>query len=101
MRPLARGRSPDCAQYNLRRRSTRKDVDVQGSTGMGGSFGKTVLLVVLLVLICATCDGSAEVRGKSDNDIEPITPGQGEKEVGTSNPGGASVERVEVSILAT
>jgi hypothetical protein len=45
---------------------------------MGGSFGKTVLLVVLLGLMCAACDGSAEERGKSENDIEPIAPGHGE-----------------------
>jgi glucose/arabinose dehydrogenase len=68
---------------------------------MGGSIGKTVLLVVLLVLMCAACDGSAEERGRSDNDIESITTGQGEKEEDASNQGGASVERVEVSILAT
>ena len=66
--------------------------------GSGGSFGKTVLLAVLLVLPCAACDGSAEERGKGDNDIKPITTGQGEKD--TSKQGGASVERVEVSTLA-
>src|SRR5215203_6935312 len=68
---------------------------------MGGSFGKTAPLVVLLVLMCAACGGSAEERGKSDNDIESITTGQGEKEEDTSNQGGASVERVEVSTIAT
>ena len=65
--------------------------------GSGGSFGKTVLLAVLLVLVCAACDRSAERSGKSDNDIKPITTGQGEKEKDTSNQRGASVERVEVS----
>jgi glucose/arabinose dehydrogenase len=75
---------------------------MQGSARMmGGSFGKTVLLVVLFVLMCAACDRSAEGRGKSGNDIEPITTGQSEKGEGTSNQGGASVERVEVSTLAT
>src|ERR687889_323714 len=74
---------------------------MQGSARMGGSFGKTVLLVVLLGLMCAACDGSAEERGKSDNDIKPITTGQGEKEEDTSNQGRASVKRVEVSTLAT
>jgi glucose/arabinose dehydrogenase len=68
--------------------------------GSGGSFGKTVLLAVLLVLPCAACDGSAEERGKGDNDIKPITTGQGEKEKDTSNQSRASVERVEVSTLA-
>jgi glucose/arabinose dehydrogenase len=68
--------------------------------GSGGSFGKTVLLAVLLVLECAACDRSAERSGKSDNDIKPITTGQGEKEKDTSNQRGASVERVEVSTLA-
>src|SRR4029453_9963508 len=95
-RPPAAKRSPDCAQYNLRLRS-REDVNMQGS---GGSFGKTVLLAVLLVLECAACDRSAERSGKSDNDIKPITTGQGEKEKDTSNQRGASVERVEVSTLA-
>ena len=74
---------------------------MQGSARMGGSFGETALLVVLLVLMCAACDGSAEERGKSDNDIEPITTGQGEKAEDTANQGGASVERVEVRTLAT
>src|SRR5215213_11486957 len=101
MRSLARGWLPDRAQYNLRRPSSREDADMQGFARMVGSFGKTVLLVVLLGLMCAACDGSAEERGKSDNDIEPITTGQGEKEEDTSNQGRASVERVEVSTLAT
>src|SRR5215208_4870918 len=75
---------------------------MQGSARMmGGSFGKTVLLVVLFVLMCAACDRSAEGRGKSGNDIEPITTGQSEKEEDTSSQDGASVERVEVSTLAT
>src|SRR5215211_1799606 len=75
---------------------------MQGSARkMGGSFGKTVLLVVLFVLMCAACDRSAEGRGKSGNDIEPITTGQSEKGEGTSNQGGAYVERVEVSTLVT
>src|SRR5688572_9157310 len=100
-RPLARGRSPDRAQYNLRRLSSREDVDMQGSARMGGSFGKTVLLGVLLVVMCSACDGSAEERGKSDNQLEPITTGQVKKVKDTSNQGGASVERVEVSTLAT
>ena len=68
--------------------------------GSGDSFGKTVLLAVLLVLPCAACDRSAEVQGKGDNDIKPITTGQGEKEKDTSHQSGASVERVEVSTLA-
>src|SRR5215207_8835366 len=75
--------------------------DVQGSARMGSSFGKTVLLVALLVLMSAACDGSVEVTGKSDNDIEPITTGQGEKKEDTSSQGEASVERVEVSTLVT
>jgi glucose/arabinose dehydrogenase len=68
---------------------------------MGCSFGRTVLLAVLLVLMCEACDRSAEVRGKSDNDIKPITTGQGENEEDTADQGGASVERVEVGTLAT
>jgi glucose/arabinose dehydrogenase len=64
---------------------------------MCGSFDKTVLLAVLFVLLCAACDPSPEESRKSGNDIEPITTGQGENEEDT----GASVERVEVGILAT
>jgi glucose/arabinose dehydrogenase len=56
-----------------------------------------VLLAVLFVLLCAACDRSPEESRKSGNDIEPITTGQGENEEDT----GASVERVEVGILAT
>src|SRR5688572_20487683 len=97
-RPPAAGRSPDRAQYNLCRRISREDMNMQGS---GGPFGKALLLAFLLVLMCAACDRSAERSGKSDNDIEPITTDQAAKEGGTSNPGGASVERVAVSTLAT
>jgi hypothetical protein len=61
---------------------------MQGFARTGGSFGNTVLLVFLLVLMCAACGGSAEERGESDNDIAPITTGQGEKEEDTSNQGG-------------
>jgi glucose/arabinose dehydrogenase len=66
-----------------------------------GPVGKAVLLAVLLVLLCAACDGSAEERGKSRSDIEPITAGQGAKNEDTEGPGGAFVGRVEVSTLAT
>ena len=64
---------------------------------MGDSFVKTVLLAVLLVLLCAACDGLAEESRKSGN-IEPITTGQGANREDTQGRGG---ERVEVSILAT
>nr|MDP8945385.1 PQQ-dependent sugar dehydrogenase [Actinomycetota bacterium] len=68
---------------------------------MGDSVGKTVLLVVLLVLLCAACDRSAEESRKNGNHIEPITTGQGAKKEDTAGPGSTSVERVEVSALAT
>ena len=64
---------------------------------MGGSFVKTVLLAVLLVLLCAACDGPAEESRKSGN-IDPITTGQGANREDTQGRGG---ERVEVSTLAT
>jgi glucose/arabinose dehydrogenase len=67
----------------------------------GGSFSRILLLAVLLVLMCAACDRSAEQSGNSDNDIGPITAGQGDKSENTSDPEGASVGRVEVSTLAT
>jgi glucose/arabinose dehydrogenase len=74
---------------------------MQGSARWDGSFGKAVLLAVLLVVMCAACERSAEESVNSGNDIEPITTGQAGKEKKGSNQGGASVERVEVSTLAT
>jgi glucose/arabinose dehydrogenase len=74
---------------------------MQGFPSTDGSVGRAELLAVLLVLLCAACDGSAGERGKSDNGIKPITTGQGEKEKVTSNQSRATVERVEVSTLAT
>ncbi len=65
------------------------------------SFGRTVLLAVLLTILCAACDRSAQESGKSGNDIEPISTGQGEKREDTAGSDGAPVERVEVSTLAT
>ena len=64
------------------------------------SFGRTVLLAVLLALLCAACDRSTEERGNSDNDLGPITTTQKGKE-DTAGSGGDPVERVEVSTLAT
>ena len=68
---------------------------------MTESFGRTVLLALLLALLCAACDRSAKESGKSGNDIEPISTGQGKKAGDTADSGGAPVERVEVSTLAT
>jgi glucose/arabinose dehydrogenase len=68
---------------------------------MTESFGRTVLLALLLALLCAACDRSAKESGKSGNDIEPISTGQGKKAGDTAGSGGAPVERVEVSTLAT
>jgi len=72
-----------------------------GSTRIGDSFGTTILLAVLLALLCAACDRSAEERGKNGNDIEPITTDQGEKREDTAGQGGPSVEWVGVSTIAT
>ncbi|CAN5691505.1 PQQ-dependent sugar dehydrogenase [soil metagenome] len=82
-----------------------------GSARITDSFGRTVLLAVLLAFLCAACDRSAEESGKSGNDIEPITTGQGNKEENTAgqgkkeknsaDPDRAFVERVEVGTLAT
>jgi glucose/arabinose dehydrogenase len=71
------------------------------SVWVSESFGRTVLLAVLLALLCTACNRTNEERGKSGNHIGPISAGQGEKEEETSNQGRASVERVEVSTLAT
>jgi glucose/arabinose dehydrogenase len=65
------------------------------------SFGRTVLLAVLLALLCTACSRTTEERGNSGNDLAPITTGQAEKKEGTAGHGGALVERVEVSTLAT
>src|SRR5918993_5677365 len=72
-RPLRAGRSPNETQYNLRRSRSREEVAMQDSTRMGGSLGKTVLLVILLALLCAACDRSADESKKGGNDIAPIT----------------------------
>jgi glucose/arabinose dehydrogenase len=85
-----------------------------GSERKSASFGRTVLLAALLVLFCAACDRSAQEGGKSGDDIEPITTGQGKKEESTADTTGqgkreestadtgrTSVRRVEVSTLAT
>jgi glucose/arabinose dehydrogenase len=69
--------------------------------GHGGSFSKTLLFPFLLVLMCAACDSSSKESGNSGNDVGPITTGQVGKEENTSSTGEASVERVEVSTLAT
>jgi glucose/arabinose dehydrogenase len=65
-------------------------------------LGRTIrLLAVLLVLLCAACDRPTGERGKSNTDFEPITTGREEKTESTTGSGTASVERVEVSTLAT
>jgi glucose/arabinose dehydrogenase len=72
-----------------------------GAARLTESFGGTVLLAVLVALLCTGCDRSAQQSGKSGNDIEPSSTGQGEKEEETAGSSGARVERVEVSTLAT
>ena len=93
---------------------------MQDSTRIGGSLGRTVLLAILLALLCAACDRSAEESKKGGNDIAPITTeevpitteeststeepsstGQGKKEENTADTGKTPVRRVEVSVLAT
>jgi glucose/arabinose dehydrogenase len=93
---------------------------VQDSTRMGGSLGRTVLLAILLVLLCAACDRSAEETKKGGNDIDPITTEEepitseesssteepsstrpGKKEESTADTRKTPVRRVEVSTLAT
>ncbi|HEX6708782.1 MAG TPA: PQQ-dependent sugar dehydrogenase [Rubrobacter sp.] len=61
------------------------------------SFCRTLLLAVLLALLCAACDRSTEEKGENGNDFKPITTGRGVNTEETT----ASVERVEVSTLAT
>jgi glucose/arabinose dehydrogenase len=59
----------------------------------------TAVLAVLLALLCAACSPTGE-EGGDGGDPGSITIG-GEKTDKSTRPGGASVERVEVSTLAT
>ena len=70
------------------------------SARMSDPFGRTMLLVVFLSLLCAACNRSTEERGKSGNDLQPITTTQREEE-DAADSGAAAVKRVEVSTLAT
>jgi len=64
-----------------------------------GSFAITVLATILLAFLCVACGQTDEGSGGGGNDIDPGPSGGGEKD--TAGSGGASVERVEVSALAT
>jgi glucose/arabinose dehydrogenase len=67
---------------------------------MRGSFGRTVLAAFLLAFLCVACDRTNdEGSGGAGNGIGPISTEGGKKD--TTGSGGASVERVEVSTLAT
>jgi glucose/arabinose dehydrogenase len=63
------------------------------------SFGRTVLLTVLLVLLCAACDRTYEGSGGDGQDPGPIDAGG--KTEDTAGSGRTTVKRVEVSTLAT
>jgi glucose/arabinose dehydrogenase len=63
------------------------------------SFGRTVLLTVLLVLLCAACDRTYEGSGSDGQDPGPIDAGG--KTEDTAGSGRTTVKRVEVSTLAT
>jgi glucose/arabinose dehydrogenase len=63
------------------------------------SFGRTVLLTVLLVLLCAACDRINEGSGGDGEDPGPIDAGG--KTEDTAGSGRTTVKRVEVSTLAT
>ena len=64
-----------------------------------GSFGITVLATILLAFLCVACGLTDEESGGGGYDIDPGSGGGGEKE--SPGSGEASVERVEVSTLAT
>src|SRR5918994_2471480 len=70
-----------------------------GSTPTRTSFGWTVLLAVLLALLLAACDRTNEVSGGDGEDPGPIDAGGKTEDANGS--GGTTVERVEVSTLAT
>src|SRR5215208_1198815 len=63
------------------------------------SMGRMLLLAVLIALLCAACDRSTEERGENGKDFRPITTGRAENTKETT--AATSVERVEVSTLAT
>ena len=63
------------------------------------SFGRTALLTVLLVLLCAACGQTSQESGNGGGEPEPIDAG--EKTAEATGSGEASTERVEVSTLAT
>ena len=65
------------------------------------SFGRILLLAVLLALACAACDRTNEERGENGNDFSPITTGRAENAEETTGPVATRVERVEVSTLVT
>jgi glucose/arabinose dehydrogenase len=67
---------------------------------MRESFGRTVLATFLLAFLCVACDRTNdEGSGGVGNGIGPISTEGGKKD--TAGSGGASMERVEVSTLAT
>jgi glucose/arabinose dehydrogenase len=74
---------------------------MQDSMRVSESFGRIVLLAVLLALLCTACNRTNGERAKSGDDIEPITTEQGGKTEGTARHGEASRRWVEVSTLAT
>ena len=62
-------------------------------------FGRTVLIAVLLVLLCAACDRANEGDGSDGGTPAPIDAGGGKTE-DTAESRAASVERVVVTTLA-
>jgi glucose/arabinose dehydrogenase len=63
------------------------------------SFGRTALLTVLLLLLCAACGQTSRESGNDGDEPEPIDAG--EKTEDASGSGKSSAEKVEVSTLAT
>jgi glucose/arabinose dehydrogenase len=63
------------------------------------SFGRTALLTVLLLLLCAACGQTSRESGNDGDEPEPIDAG--EKTEDASGSGKSTAEKVEVSTLAT
>src|SRR5215213_7120873 len=63
-------------------------------------FGRTALLAVVLILLCAACGQSGRGSGNEGDEPKPIDAGGGKTE-DTAGSGEASVKRVELSTLAT
>src|SRR3954468_11566731 len=71
---------------------------MQGSPPTTAMFGRTALLAVLIVLLCASCGRTGQGSGNGGDEPKPIDAGKTEDTAGSS---ANCAKRVEVSTLAT